>query len=277
VYGANLRVAADAFGASPTALRLSKKLLDARHPAVRQLTALRGEAREVWVRSTLPYVEPGVRLLRRDRVGEMAATFAATHGQVCEAADVLQAQRGRLLSEAEERLGSLFSVGDYPETFANAFGLDVTFPNVEPPDYLMGINPELYRREQERVRASFESAVANAQAEFTEELAQLVGHLRDRLSGATPDGRPHVFRDSAIGNIREFIGRVRSISIETDGALAALLAETEGLLDGVSPNSLRADETLRERVATQLAGIEESITVAMPARRITRLVPAEGE
>ena len=275
VYGANLRAAAEVFGAESSALRLSKKLLDARHPAVRALTTLRGDARERWVLRTLPFPEVGVRLLRRDRVDELAGECAGFASQIRDAAMRLQLERTSLLEEAERRLGSLFSMADYPVNFANAFGLSVSFPNVEPPDYLMALNPELYQREQERVRATFEAAVAIAQSEFTEELAQLVGHLRTRLTGEGADGRPHIFRDSAIGNIREFIARVRYVSVETDGALASLLTDAEGLLSGVSPGALRQDEGLRTRVAADLAGLEEQITVALPARRIHRLAPTE--
>lgn len=278
VYGTHLRSAAETFEAEADSLRLSKKLLDARHPHVRALTALRGEAREVWLNRTLPYPEPGVRLLRRDRVGELSERAHDLSVRITLAARNLEADRREILRRAEERLGQLFNPTDYPSNFANSFGLLLTFPPVEPPEYLLGLNPEVYRREQERIRAAFELAVTTAQNEFGDELARLVTHLRERLTEGA-DGRPHVFRDSALGNVREFIDRVRSVSIETDGALQALLDDTAALLDGVSPGALRQDGALRAHVAEELAGLEEQITVALPARRIRRLadaMPAEG-
>src|SRR4051812_44436958 len=61
-------LAAESFGAEGDYLSAGKKLLDTRHPAFRAVTALRGRVQSVWKGMTLPYPEPGIRLLRRDQV-----------------------------------------------------------------------------------------------------------------------------------------------------------------------------------------------------------------
>ena len=48
-----------------------------------------------------------------------------------------------------------------------------------------------------------------AEETFTAELAKLVSHLTERLSGQD-DGKPKVFRDSMIENLTEFFGRFRA-------------------------------------------------------------------
>ena len=57
------------FGAATAAdarlLTAGKKLLDTRHPAFRRLTALKTRIGSYWRGLSLPYVEPGVRLIRR--------------------------------------------------------------------------------------------------------------------------------------------------------------------------------------------------------------------
>ncbi len=57
--------AASTFDADIKSVSASKKLLDTSHPAFRAATAVKTQAVDYWKRSTLPYIEPGVRLLRR--------------------------------------------------------------------------------------------------------------------------------------------------------------------------------------------------------------------
>lgn len=268
VKGSDLVETASHFDARPNALRLSKRVLDSRHPTVRQLNRVKSGIRRDWIQSTLPYVEPGVRLMRRDRTNELAQAVRQASEVLDSLSVELEDRRREVLEQAEARLGRLFDPNDYPVNFAGCFGVELAFPNLEPPDYLRGLSPELYEREQQRIAASFEQAVATAEAQFQGQLAELVSHLRDRLAGRTEDGRPHVFRDSAVNNLREFFGHVRSVTIRRSSDLEELLQQAEGLIEGVDTGALRQDMNYRERIAGDLAGLEEELTERAPARRI---------
>ena len=89
------------------------------------------------------------------------------------------------------------------------------FPSVEPPDYLRQLSPALYEQERARVAARFDEAVRLAEEAFTAELAKLVSHLTERLTGQD-DGKPKVFRDSAVENLNEFFSRFRTLSVHSD-------------------------------------------------------------
>ena len=60
--------AALSFGAEGEFLSARKKLLDTRHPAYQEVTAVRGKVLAYWKAMTLPYPEPGIRLLRHTEV-----------------------------------------------------------------------------------------------------------------------------------------------------------------------------------------------------------------
>ena len=60
--------AADSFGAEGAYLSAAKKLFDTRHPAFKAVTAVRGRAVSLWKGLSLPYPEPGIRLIRQDDV-----------------------------------------------------------------------------------------------------------------------------------------------------------------------------------------------------------------
>src|SRR6266478_1461555 len=53
----------DAYGADARFLTAGKKIVDVRHEAFRRLTSIRTRCGNYWKGLTLPYVEPGIRLI----------------------------------------------------------------------------------------------------------------------------------------------------------------------------------------------------------------------
>lgn len=60
--------AADTFGAEGQFLSAHKKLLDTKHPAYPAIANVRNQILCLWRAMTLPYPEPGVRLIRQDHI-----------------------------------------------------------------------------------------------------------------------------------------------------------------------------------------------------------------
>jgi hypothetical protein len=161
----------------------------------------------------------------------------------------------------------------YPETLVGLFGVEWSFPSVEPPDYLVRLSPGLYEAERARVSARFEEAVQLAEQAFLEEFARLVVHLTERISGVGEDGQPRVFRDSAIENLSEFFDRFRTLNVRSNDQLDALVVEAQRAVRGVAAQDLRDGEGLRREVATQLARVQTSLDAMLidrPRRRILR-------
>ena len=184
---------------------------------------------------------------------------------------------GELKQAARDRLGSLYNPADYPETLVGLFGVEWTFPSVEPPDYLVQLAPGLYEAERARVSARFEEAVELAEQAFLDEFARLITHLSGRISGVDEEGQPRVFRDSAVGNLGEFFERFRSLNVRSNDQLDALVAQAQRAVRGVSARDLRDGEGLRREVAGQLAGVQsalDAMLVERPRRRILR--PSAG-
>src|SRR6185312_579831 len=153
----------------------------------------------------LPFPEPGVRLIRRDKIDEFVNLMGEFRAELADAVADLDRHFGELKQAAAERLGRLFNPGDYPETLIGLFDVSWDFPSMEPPDYLQELNPALYEAERARVAARFDEAVHLAEQAFLDEFAKVVGHLSERIAGAS--GTPKVFRDSAINNLSEFFER----------------------------------------------------------------------
>jgi hypothetical protein len=264
--------AAETFGAESPFLSAAKRLLDTRDPAFRAVGAVKNQAVAYFKGSSLPYPEPGIRLVRQRDLSAIDERMQELRGELAQAVDRLDERYAELKRSARDRLGRLYAEGDYPASLAGLFAMDWDFPSVEPPDYLRQLNPELYRQECERARARFDEAVQLAESAFCEELAKLVEHLSERLSGEA-DGKPKIFRDSAVTNLEEFFDRFAKLSVRSSPELDALVARARSILGGVEPQPLRESAGLRTRVANQLAGVQASLDqllVDRPRRNILR-------
>lgn len=264
--------AADAFGAEGQFLSAGKKLIDTRHPRFKAVTAVRHKAVDYWRSMSLPYPEPGLRLIPQDQVESFHEQMTAFKSELDVAVEDLNRHFAALKSAARARLGRLFNPSDYPETLVGLFDIGWEFPNVQAPDYLRELNPELYQQECQRVQARFDEAVRLAEEAFVEELSKLVAHLTERLSG-TEDGKPKIFRDTAVGNLQEFFERFRSLNVRSNEQLDRLVEQCQGIVRSVEPQQLRDSQPLRQRVSSQLAGVGsmlDGLLVDRPRRRLLR-------
>ena len=270
--------AADAFGAEGEYLSAAKKLLDTSHPAYRAVTGVKSRIVAYWRGVSLPYPEPGIRLIRQDDIPTFTVQLTTLQAELADAVELLSNKYQELKASARERLGRLFNSADYPTTLVGLFEVSYDFPSVEPPDYLRQLSPQLYTQEAARVTARFEEAVQLAEQAFTEELSKLVGHLTERLAGSE-DGKPKVFRDSAVENLQEFFGRFRHLNIRSSQQLDELVGQAQRIVRAVQPQQLRENTDLRQEIATQLSGVQsvlDGLLVDRPRRSILRRQRQDG-
>ena len=264
--------AADSFGAEGKFLSAGKKLLDTAHPAFKAVTAIKGRCLSYWRAVSLPFPEPGIRLIRQQGINDFDQQMGRFREELAEAVAELDHQYGELRTAARYRLGDLFDPSDYPISLIGLFGIEHEYPSVEPPNYLRQLNPELYEQECQRMQARFDEAVALAEQAFIEELSKLVEHLGERLSGDV-DGKAKVFRDTAVTNLSEFFQRFQALNIRSNDQLDELVQRAQKVLRGVEPQQLRDNSSLRQRLGSQLSSIQSSLDGLMvdrPRRNILR-------
>ncbi len=264
--------AADTFGAESGYLSAGKKLLDTSHPAFKTVSSVRNRIVSYWKGMTLPYPESGIRLIRNDRVDSFNEQLNELREELTESVWRLDEHYAELKSAAYDRLGSLYEESDYPRSLQGLFEVSWDFPSVEPPAYLQQLHPEIYQQERDRVSARFDEAVQLAENAFVEELHKLVSHLTERLSGQT-DGKPKVFRDSAVENLEQFFQRFRQLNIRSNDQLDDLVNHCQQIVGGVEPQKLRQDNDVRQVVAQELTsvqGVLDDLLVDRPRRRILR-------
>jgi len=264
--------AADTFGAEGAFLSAGKKLLDTTHPAFKAVTAIKGRIIALWKSMSLPYPEPGIRLIRQDQIETFNAQIESLKDELGVAVRQLDEHFADLKAAARDRLGSLYNPADYPASLLGLFQVAWDYPALEPPEYLQQLSPDIYRQECERVSARFDAAVQLAEQAFIEELQDLVSHLTERLTGQA-DSKPKVFRDSAVTNLTEFFQRFRQLNVRSNDQLDALVAQCQQIVRGVEPQALRDSQNVRQRVAQQLTQVEnvlDTLLVDRPRRNILR-------
>jgi len=264
------RQAAGTFDADIKSVSASKKLFDTSHPAFRAATAVKTQAVEYWKTLTLPYIEPGVRLLRRSDVGMFDVHMTSVRSELNDAVRELERHYDELVDQARERLGNLFDPSDYAADLDDLFAIAWDYPSSDPPEYLLRVSPQLYYSECTRVQTRFDEAVRLAEQAFADELGQLVSHLAERLSD---DGSSKIFRDTAVTNLLAFFERFQQLNIRSDDELDRLVADARRVISGVRPQDLRDHAAMRQHVAHELVRVEASLDGWMtdrPRRRILR-------
>lgn len=264
--------AAASFGAEGEFLSAGKKLIDTRHPRFKAVTSIRSKVGSYFKGVSLPFPEPGVRLIRRGETEAITGRLERYREELATAATELDAHFEELKSAARIRLGALYNLDDYPASLMGAFAINWEFPSVEAPEYLRRLSPELYRDECRRVQGRFDEAIQLAEQAFLEELEKLVSHLQERLAGQS-DGRPKVFRDSAVHNFTEFFERFRQLNIGSSEQLDDLVSRAQRAVGGVAPQQLRDNSEVRQQVTTQLGEVHnvlDDLLVDRPRRRIQR-------
>jgi len=268
----------DTCGADVRFLTAGKKIIDVRHEAFRRLTSIRSRIVSYWRGLTLPYVEPGIRLIKQSDITTFVETLEGNRVALTQAEADLDAGYESIKTDARRRLGKLYNPADYPPVIRGLFTVEWDFPSVEPPDYLMRLNPEVYRQEQERVAQRFAEAVHLGEQAFASEFGRLVSHLTERLT-SDQTGEKRIFRDSAVTNLTEFFERFRRLNLSSNKQLDNLVEQAQQLVRGIAPQDLRNNDRLRQHIVAEMVQVETKLMpliVDRPRRQIIRSSPTRN-
>ena len=122
------------------------------------------------------------------------------------------------------------------------------------------------------MKAQFSNAVELAEQMFQDQLAELVEHLVERLS-SDESGKQKTFRDTTISKLNEFFSRFQQLSIGSSEELEQLVNQAQSVISGIEPQRLRDNDTLRQRIASQMSAVQASLdgmVIDRPRRNILR-------
>jgi hypothetical protein len=251
----NVEEASSGEAVPPQALRLSKRLLAC--DEYDKIASADGEIRRKICEMALPFRRGlhAVPIKLVDRVVEQLRAHEARRAD--DVSDFLGAYAWAV-EQAKVDLGPLFRPDDYPtgDDVRRAFTVRWTFVELGTPGKLRTVNAKLYESEVQKVREQWEEAAQVMQESMRQAFAALVASLRERLDGDRDNGKPKVFRNSRVQGLQEWLALFEARNVASDDALAELVAKAQGLLAGVSADTLRRRGDIREEVAGGLKEIE---------------------
>ena len=229
--------------ASTAAGRYNKCLLP--KTAFAAVASTMSAARTAHYAQTLPWDDQGSRLLP-----------VANYERYTELMDGLRErmirERARFIEDYEDNidkarldLGKLFRIAEYPskEDLHGKFGMRYRIIPVPDADHFMA---KLASDDTDRVKRDIESQIEERLHDAVGDLYRRLGEAVERVSERLredDEGKPLVFRDSMIGNIRELVDIVPRLNIFGDETLAQLCGQVKEKIAGVEPDALRPSKS----------------------------------
>jgi len=230
-----------------------------------------------WRSYTLPYTEIGVRLLPHAQLEQFRQGLVPMVGNFLAAVVSLQEKMPEIKARRKEKLGSLYDAGNYPDNVRTEFSVELTYPSLEPPNYLMKLDPKLYQEEVARVREQMSQAAVLAETVFAAEMLKVVTGLRESVNNVA-QGKQRWFRDATANHVfevlAEFQQKLLPFGIAADGPLQQCLQDLKKVVGNYTekslPAALRSEPQFRDQVVSQFAKIQEGLSELIETRTVMR-------
>lgn len=154
-------------------------------------------------------------------------------------------------------LGPLYDEGDYPSVvdMARRFSVSWNWLALTVPE---GLPPELRQEESDKLQRKFADAATEIKDALRIMFAELVDHAVERLT-ITPGEKAKKFKDATINNINEFFATFSAKNIMRDSELEELVGKAKEIIAGVTPESLRSNLEVRDKVTSKLGELKASL------------------
>lgn len=250
--------------ADPEFYNATKYLVDRNY--LQPLESVRGEARNYLYRKTLTFPIPGILFVPKDMGGTIDQEMVVFQSKFNELVEEFARNYETFIDQARVKLGNLFNPTEYPKDIRMHFSFTWKLYNFDAPDQIQVFSPEIYEKAvsdyQQTIREFQETAVTTLRTTFSE----MVDHIVERLSGERK-----TFRDSLIGNIKEFLGDFNALNITNNAELSQAVEKCQKILDGVNVDVIRNNDKFRHHIANSMSEVKtqlDKMMVSRPMRKI---------
>ena len=158
------------------------------------------------------------------------------------------------IDQARLDLGRLFRIEDYPskEALQAKFGIRYRIVPVPDADHFMA---KLASNDTERVKRDIESEIEERLHDAVGDLYRRLGEAVERVSERLTEddeGKPLIFRDTMISNVRDLVDVVPRLNIFGDDRLASLCQEVKDRIAHADPATLRPSAQFNPNVRRQV-------------------------
>lgn len=250
--------------ADPEFYNATKYLVDRGY--LQPLEGIRSEARSYLYKKTLPFPIPGILFVPKGMGGTIDQKMGTYQNKFNELTEEFARNYETFIDQARAKLGNLFNLTEYPKDIRRHFSFAWKLYNFDAPDQVQVFSPEIYEKAiadyQQTMREFQETAVTTLRTTFSE----MVDHIVERLSGERK-----TFRDSLVGNIKEFLSDFTVLNITNDTELSRAVEKCRMILDGVSADAIRNNDTFRDHIAQNMSRVKAEVDTMMVSRPMRKI------
>lgn len=205
----------------------------------------------------IPMVDTKLREYQAARTG-LVETFIAAYASLCQT--------------ASENLRSLYNPRDYPSEsiVRSKFSFQWRYISFGTPEALKAISEGMFESEREKAAQRMEEASSEITAVMRSTMAELVSHLRDRLTPGA-DGKAKILRDTAVTNLTDFLKTFDLRNVTNDEQLAQAVASCKRILSDVPDmDVLRNVASYRSKVQADMSAVSaelDKLVAEKPSRK----------
>lgn len=224
---------------------------------------------------TLPTVHDGLRLIKKDCVGEFNRRMKNYQVQLAEKAEVLKRALPAISRHMQEVAGDNYDPAYYEFDPTTLCKVKWYFPSVMEDRELAEIDDEVYQEDIRRVRRELHAVVLQKEEEMAEALYGMLDRIVERLSGETVDGKAKTFRDATVNGMFDELDHITE-QLKENGiggaALEAAAKKIKAVLrqqgKDTLPEALRGNASYRDHVREKCAKIADYVLKqAVPKKR----------
>lgn len=250
-------------------LKLTKTLLDS--PELEAIQKLDSEVRRFLDTVAFPSMfKGGIYLIPVAMVEQVEAALKEFAIRRRALVDVAEGAYTTRTVETAARLDVVYQPTDYPsrEAFKACFTFEWHYVTFDTPHRLKAISASLFESERQKAQQKLEIVADECRQAMRAGLADLVGHLVDKLSPGD-DGKPKRFTKTTVTNLNDFLATFELRNVTDDAALGALVKQARSVITGVDAALLKSDELVRAKVMTEMTALQAALEPMVSTRQIS--------
>ena len=212
-------------------------------------------------RLTMPWSDMGIRLLP-------TSVFPEYYGLITEAETKFHELKGVFLQEyewdktqAQARLGTLFSEDDYPSV--EAVSAKFRFRHTQTPipdvgDFRLDIGAQAQEALKQQYADFYAKQLNDAMGDVWQRTYKVLSNMSERLDYVGKEDKKK-FNDSLVGNVREMLDLLSKFNVTGDARMETMRVRLEDAMLGVSPDALREDDLFRKETKSKVDAVLNSM------------------
>ena len=225
---------------------VNKKLLGdcAELDAVQKFTA---NVRNLHYGMTMPWSDTGLRLLPTVQYFKYHQSMTEVQNEYQRLVTNFLDAYDWEISQAQAKLGDLFSRDEYPsvEGIANKFKFRFSYiPLPEVGDFRVDVGNEGNEQVKQHYQSYYETQLHNAMQDVWQRAYKALTSMSERLDYADHEQKK-IFRDTLVSNVLDIVELLEVCNVTGDSQMSALRLKLDDALRGITPDALREDGYLR--------------------------------